>query len=66
MDFNLNVDPKNLSELKCESCNGILFMPVFKIKVLPALISPSGNEELIPIQVLVCTACGELHKKTEQ
>lgn len=62
----INVDLKNLNDLKCEDCKGYLFMPVFKVKVLPALISSSGKEELIPIQVLVCTSCGSVHSKTDK
>jgi hypothetical protein len=43
----------------CE-CGGMLFQEKIFFKVLSALISPSGKEELVPMPVFVCEKCGKV------
>ena len=45
--------------LKCE-CGGMLFHEKIFFKILSALISPSGKEELVPMPVFVCAKCGKV------
>ena len=45
--------------LKCE-CGGMLFQEKIFFKLLSALISPSGKEELVPMPVFVCAKCGKV------
>ena len=41
-------------------CGGVLFQPGVVFKRISPLISPSGDEELYPLDVLICTKCGKV------
>jgi hypothetical protein len=43
-----------------EVCDGNTFFPVVFFKVLSPLVSPSGQEELIPVQTFRCSTCGTI------
>ena len=48
------------TELDEEICEGVTFFPVVFFKVLSPLVSPSGREELIPVQTFRCSSCGSI------
>jgi hypothetical protein len=50
---------KQSKTLTCD-CGGMLFQNGAVFKKLSALISPSGKEEMVPLDVLVCTTCGKV------
>jgi len=50
---------KNSAIVECE-CGGKIFVEKLVFKKLSALISPSGNEELIPLPLLICEKCGKM------
>lgn len=58
----LNIAFKDTQEFACE-CGNDVFLPVFKFRMLSALISPTGKESLIPIQQFQCTSCGNIPSK---
>ena len=39
-------------------CGGMVFMEKLFFKKISAIISPSGNEEVAPIPIIVCENCG--------
>ena len=45
--------------LTCD-CGGMLFHNGTVFKKLSALISPTAQEEIFPIEVLICTKCGKV------
>ena len=49
----------NATTLSC-ACGGQIFEEGSIFKKLSALISPSGREEMFPIQVIVCKKCGKV------
>lgn len=55
----LNVDVAQLPWAECE-CGNKLFVPGMMFKRMSQLISPTGKEELIPVEVLVCTKCNKV------
>lgn len=55
----LNIDPNDLPSVECE-CGNAKFKEGHVIKKLSSLISPNGESGLIPIQVFICTECGEI------
>jgi hypothetical protein len=57
------IDLKNAVDLKCDLCQNNLFVPVFFIKYLSALVSPSGQEMNLPIQTFACSKCGNVNKE---
>jgi len=47
---------KDFPSLACD-CGSHLFSPGVVFKKISALISPSGKEEIYPIEVLICQSC---------
>lgn len=62
---NLKVSPQDIINSKsavCEECNHDKFKNEFIIKVISALLSPSGKELHVPIPVFSCGKCGHVNK----
>lgn len=60
---NINITPDMIIDrdnILCSSCGQHVFIQKMVFKKISALLSPSGQEELMPIEYLVCDACGEL------
>ena len=58
----LNVDFSQTTSEVCESCGNNTFTQVYQMRKLSALLSPTGQETMIPIQVFVCAKCGHINK----
>ncbi len=56
----VQVDLRDAETIKCEDCNNYLWIQSFVLKRLSALVSPSGQEALVPIQVYSCGNCGKV------
>jgi len=56
----VQVDLKQAETIKCSDCGNYLFITSFILKRLSALVSPSGQEALVPIQVYSCGNCGKV------
>ena len=56
----VQVDLKQADTIKCKSCNNYLFIQSFILKKLSALVSPTGQEAMIPVQVYSCGGCGQV------
>jgi uncharacterized Zn finger protein len=63
--INLN----DAQDVKCDKCGDFRFEPIYLIKKLSKLISPTGNEELIPLgpplipPIFACYACGHVNEE---
>ena len=58
----VKVDLKQADTVKCEDCGNYLFITAHVIKRLSPIISPTGQEALIPVQVYSCGNCGKVPK----
>ena len=56
----VQVDLKQADTIKCSDCNNYLFITSFILKKLSAIVSPNGQEALIPVQVYSCGNCGKV------
>lgn len=56
----VNVDLSQADTMKCQECNSEQFEMKYLIKKLSALLSPTGDEVMIPIQVFSCANCGHI------
>lgn len=61
----MQVDLSKATDLECK-CGSKLFQPVMAIKTLSALISPTGQETMVPIQMYACIKCDEVPEKFKQ
>ena len=50
---------KAFKTLTCD-CGGMLFQEGIVLKKISPLVSPSGKEELYPLEVLICRKCGKV------
>ena len=57
---NINVDLSDAETMICEECGNKVFLQGYVIKKISAIISPTGQEVIAPIQVFNCGSCGEL------
>ena len=58
----LQVDISQTEEVVCEACGNNTFTQVYQMRKLSALLSPTGQEAMIPIQVFACAKCGHINK----
>ena len=56
----VQVDIRDAETIKCNDCNNYLFITSFVLKRLSAIVSPTGQEALIPVQVYSCGNCGKV------
>jgi len=59
----VNVDLSTADDVVCDNCGNYTFLPVMMMKRLSAIISPTGQEAIIPMQVFSCNACGWINKE---
>ena len=57
------IDFSKTTEICCESCGGKTFKQTLLLRKLSALVSPSGQETIVPMQVFACEKCGHVNKE---
>jgi len=63
MNQNINIDLHNVDNIKCDECGNETFVPAFVIKHISALMSPTGKETMVPIQLFKCSKCDHVNEK---
>ena len=58
----MQVDLKEAPNVECEMCQCDHFVPAFIIKKVPALMSPTGKETLVPWQLFKCGECNHMNE----
>ena len=58
----VKVDLSQAETMKCEHCGNYLFIKSSIIKRMSPLMSPTGEEALIPIEIYSCGNCGRVPK----
>ena len=59
------IDVSQTTPVKCESCENQTFKQTLLVRKLSALVSPSGQETVIPIGVFACEKCGHVNSEFE-
>lgn len=58
----MKIDVGELDNMECERCNNVLFQQVYLMKKVSALVSPTGQEGVIPIPgPFACVNCGHIN-----
>ena len=60
VDKKVKVDIKQTDTLACELCNCKIWDSAQIVKRVSALVSPTGQETLVPLPMLVCKNCGDI------
>ena len=55
------IDITKTSAINCESCENSTFKQSLLLRKLSALVSPNGQETLVPVQVFACEKCGNVN-----
>ena len=58
----VSVDLSKADTIKCDDCGNYLFITSYVIKRISAIMSPNGQEGLVPVQVYSCGNCGKVPK----
>ena len=58
-----NVDLSTSTPYVCDDCGHDVFHTVFKLRTISAMMSPSGEEMLVPIQAFACSKCNNINQE---
>ena len=56
------LDISKADTIQCEECGNASFIQAFFLKKISALMSPTGKEAIVPMQVFSCGNCGAIPK----
>tara|TARA_A100001015_G_scaffold38918_1_gene42717 strand:+ start:178 stop:429 length:252 start_codon:yes stop_codon:yes gene_type:complete len=56
----VEVDLKSAETMKCAECGNTIFIQGYIIKKISAIMSPTGQEVVAPVQVFNCGNCGTI------
>ena len=59
------IDFSKTSQIICEKCENTTFKQTLLMRRMSALVSPSGQEMIIPMAVFACEKCGHVNKEFE-
>ena len=58
----VSINPNDLEDIVCDKCGSQCFQPVYLFKKLSAVLSPTGVENIIPMQLYRCADCGHVNE----
>ena len=58
----LQIDLSKAETIVCENCGNASFIQAFFLKKVSALVSPTGKEAIVPMQLFSCGNCGTIPK----
>ena len=56
----VKIDLSDADTMKWQKCGNSIFIQGYVIKRISAIVSPTGEEVIAPIQVFNCGNCGEM------
>ena len=57
------IDISKTTPVKCEKCENQTFKQTLLIRKLSALMSPNGQETIVPMAVFSCEKCGHVNSE---
>jgi hypothetical protein len=58
----MNVSFDQTNPITCEKCEGEVFVPAFLLRKVSALVSPSGKDTVLPLQLFACISCNHINE----
>ena len=58
-----NVDLSKAKTMKCEKCENTTFKQTLMLHKMSALVSPNGQETIVPAAVFGCEKCGHVNSE---
>jgi uncharacterized protein CbrC (UPF0167 family) len=59
----MRVNLQDAEDVVCEECENNYFSPAIIIKRVSALLSPTGQEMMAPVQLFQCNKCGHVNEE---
>ena len=59
------IDVSQPAPVKCDKCENQTFKQTLLIRKMSALVSPNGQETLIPVAAFACEKCGHVNSEFE-
>jgi|TARA_Y100000592_G_C5353458_1_gene259986 uncharacterized Zn finger protein len=59
--LNMNINVQELEDVCCEKCKNPTFRQVVLLKRVPAVMSPNGKKNFLPMPVFECSNCGHVN-----
>jgi hypothetical protein len=59
----VQLDLGEADTITCQECGNASFIQSFFLKKISALVSPTGQEAIVPVQVFSCGNCGSVPQK---
>ncbi len=56
----VQLDISKADTITCDECGNASFIQAFFLKKISALMSPTGKEAIVPMQVFSCGNCGSI------
>ena len=60
------IDMSKTTPIKCEKCENQTFKQTLLLRRLSALVSPNGQETVIPASAFACEKCGHVNAEFEK
>ena len=57
------IDMSKTTPIQCEKCNNSTFKQTLLLRKLSALVSPNGQETIVPMAVFACEKCGHVNSE---
>ena len=58
-----NIDLSKATPIECEKCENKTFEQTLMLHKFSALLSPNGQEAIVPAAVFACEKCGHVNKE---
>ena len=62
-DMQVKVALKDTTDVTCDKCEHKFFTQLMMFKKISAVMSPTGQESMIPVQVFACNECGHVNEQ---
>ncbi len=56
------MNPETMKDVKCDNCGSRFFRQVNAFKIVSALVSQTGKEQIAPVPTFRCDDCGYINE----
>jgi hypothetical protein len=57
------IDLSKAIELKCQECEGTVFIPGTKFLKISKIVTGTPNDAIVPVELYLCGDCGEINQE---
>ena len=62
-DLSQTLDMSKSKPIQCDNCKNLTFKQTLMLSKLSALVSPNGQETIVPSAVFACEACNHVNRE---